>query len=53
MTTEGTIIVKIIRPDQPEPIPARRAEHPIGKIAVRFIILLVIVIALMVFAWLR
>jgi hypothetical protein len=45
--------VKTIRPDKPEPIPARAEPHAIGKIIVRFAVLLAIVAGLMLVAWLR
>ena len=45
--------MKTIRPDKPEPIPARAQPHGIGKIIIRFVALLVIIVGLMVLAWLR
>jgi len=45
--------VKTVRPDKPEPIPVRTGPHRIGQIIIRFIVLLAIIVALMLFAWLR
>jgi hypothetical protein len=45
--------VKTVRPDKPEPIPVRTGGHRIGQIIVRFVVLLAIAVALMMFAWLR
>jgi hypothetical protein len=45
--------VKTVRPDKPEPIPVRAGGHRIGQIIVRFVVLLAIAVALMMFAWLR
>ena len=50
---EGTSIVKAVRPDKPEPIPVRSGPHGIGQIIIRFIVLLAIVVAVMIFVWLR
>lgn len=45
--------MKTVRPDKPEPIPARAGSHRMGQIIVRFVVLLVIVVGLMMIAWLR
>jgi hypothetical protein len=45
--------VKTVRPDKPEPIPVRAGTHRIGKIIIRFVVLLAIIAGLMLLAWLR
>jgi hypothetical protein len=45
--------VKTIRPDKPDPIPVRTGAQGMGKVIIRFAVLLVIVAALMLLAWLR
>jgi hypothetical protein len=45
--------VKTIRPDKPEPIPVRTGSHGMGKIIIRFVVLLAIIVGLMMIAWLR
>ena len=45
--------MKTVRPDKPEPIPVRAGQHRIGQIIIRFVVLLAIIVALMLFAWLR
>ena len=45
--------MKTVRPDKPEPIPVRTGGHRMGQIIVRFVVLLAIAVALMMFAWLR
>ena len=45
--------MKTVRPDKPEPIPVRSGPHRMGQIIIRFVVLLAIIVALMVFAWLR
>ncbi len=45
--------VKTVRPDQPDPIPARRGPHLMGKIILRFVVLLVIGTGLLMLAWMR
>jgi hypothetical protein len=47
------IIVKSVRPDQPEPIPVRTWQHRMGKIILRFVVLLVIGAGLLMLAWRR
>lgn len=57
MTLRGTLIVKSIRPDHQEPLAgsARANGQPpgIGKLAFRFVFLLAIAIAFLLFAWHR
>ena len=43
---EGTIAVKTVRPDKEEPIPVRAGSHRMGKIIIRFVVLLAIVAGL-------
>jgi hypothetical protein len=45
--------VKTVRPDKPEPIPVRNGAHRMGQIIIRFAVLLVIVVAVLLFVWLR
>jgi hypothetical protein len=45
--------VKTIHPDKPEPIPVRANAHGMGKIIIRFVVLLVIVGGVLLVAWLR
>ena len=45
--------MKTIRPENPEPIPARAGSQGMGKIIIRFVALLVIVGGLLLLAWLR
>jgi hypothetical protein len=45
--------VRTIRPDQEEPIPVRAGSHRMGQIIIRFAVLLAIVAAVLLFAWLR
>jgi hypothetical protein len=45
--------VRTVRPDQEEPIPVRAESHRMGQIIVRFAVLLAIVAAVLLFAWLR
>jgi hypothetical protein len=45
--------VKTVRPDKPDPIPARPETHGMGKIIIRFVVLLAIIAGLMLLAWLR
>jgi hypothetical protein len=45
--------VKTFRPDKPDPIPVRTETHGIGKIIIRFVVLLAIIAGLMLLAWSR
>lgn len=45
--------VKTVRPDKEEPIPVRPESHRMGQIIIRFAVLLAIVAAVLLFAWLR
>lgn len=45
--------MKTVRPDNPEPIPARDVRPQMGKIILRFVALLVIAIGLLLLAWSR
>ena len=45
--------MKTVRPDKPEPIPVRTGPHRIGQIIIRFVVLLAIIVAVMLFVWLR
>jgi hypothetical protein len=45
--------VKTIRPDKPEPIPVRANAQGMGKIIIRFVVLLAIVAGIVLIAWLR
>ena len=45
--------MKTVRPDKPEPIPVRTGSHRMGQIIIRFVVLLAIIVALMLLAWLR
>ena len=45
--------MKTIRPDKPEPIPVRSNAHGMGKIIIRFVVLLAIIAAIVLIAWLR
>jgi hypothetical protein len=45
--------VKTVRPDQPEPIPVRTGQHRMGKIILRFVVLLAIGTGLLMLAWMR
>lgn len=45
--------MKTVRPDKPDPIPVRAETHGIGKIIIRFVVLLAIIAGLMLLAWSR
>ena len=45
--------MKTVRPDKEEPIPVRAETHRMGQIIIRFGVLLAIVVAVLLFAWLR
>jgi hypothetical protein len=45
--------VKIIRPDNHAPIPLRASPPRIGKIVLRFVGLLVVMVTLLALAWSR
>ena len=45
--------MKTIRPDKPEPIPVRASAHGMGKIIIRFVVLLAIIAGIVLIAWLR
>lgn len=45
--------MKTVRPDKTEPIPTRDGSPQMGKIILRFMVLLVIAIGLLFLAWSR
>ena len=45
--------MKTIRPDKPDPIPVRANAHGMGKIIIRFMVLLAIIAGIVLIAWLR
>lgn len=45
--------MKTVRPDKPEPIPVRNGAQGMGQVIIRFAVLLAIVVAVMLFVWLR
>lgn len=50
----GAFFVKIIRPNNSDPIPApNKTSHSMGKIIVRFVALLAVAVLLLAFAWSR
>ncbi len=46
-------LVKTIRPNNSDPIPALRSPHHMGKIMMRFVGLLAVAVVMMAFAWNR
>jgi hypothetical protein len=47
----GDILMETIRPEKSDPIPLRSTSPPVGTIMVRFVGLLIIVIAVMALIW--
>ena len=45
------VLMKTIRPEQPDPIPLRGSRHRMGTIMIRFVGLLLLAVVVMALAW--